>query len=182
MVTGKQYLIGAISHGFLLFVNFCVLLGIITSVPLLVGPSSASLPVLNQVLLAYMIIHTSILLSIQLGSQILDIIKQRFPTLLITYYFNIDDHDTIPDPLLDPVKSRIAVITILLILSGGIILYPIYAVIGMLLLLVRLPVILLNPAQIITYFVIFLNLVPPLLLIAVAIIILSIIMIEFKRQ
>lgn len=181
MVTRKQFLKGAIAHIFLLVVNFCALLGIITSIPLLVGPS-ASLPFLNLVLLGYMVIHTSILLSIQLGFQVLEIIKMRSPTVLIAYYFNISDEDSISIPLLDPIKSKIAVIIILLIISGGIILYPIFAVTGMLLLLVRLPIILLQPSTIISYFLIFLNLVPPLLLIAVAIIVLSIIMIEFKRQ
>ncbi|MHA2023641.1 MAG: hypothetical protein ACTSWQ_08275 [Candidatus Thorarchaeota archaeon] len=112
----------------------------------------------------------------------LEIIKKKFPTLLIAFYFNISDEEFIPIPLLDPIKSRIGVIVIILILSGGIILYPIFAVYGMLLLLVRLPNILLNPATLIGYFVVFLNLVPPLLLIAVAIVVLSIIMIEFKRQ
>ena len=181
MVTGKQYLIGAVEHGFLLFVNFCVLLAIITNFQLIVSPST-TVPFLTHVLLGYMIIHTSILLSIQLGIQVLEIIKKKFPTLLIAFYFNISDEESIPNPLLDPIKSRIGVIVIILILSGGIILYPIFAIYGMLLLLVRLPNILLNPATLIGYFVVFLNLVPPLLLIAVAIIVLSIIMIEFKRQ
>lgn len=168
-------------HVFLLVVNFCTLLGIITSIPLLVGPS-VSLPFLNLILLGYMIIHTSVLLSIQLGFQVFEIVKMRAPTILIAYYFNINDEDSISIDLLDPIKSKIAVIIILLIISGGIILYPIFAVIGMLLLLVRLPVILLQPSTIISYFLIFLNLVPPLLLIAVAIIVVSIVMIEFKRQ
>ena len=181
MVTKKQFLKGALAHVFLLVVNFCTLLGIITSIPLLAGPSD-SLPILNLVLLGYMVIHTSILLSIQLGFQVFEIVKIRYPTVLIAYYFNISDEDSISIPLLDPIKSKIAVLIILLIISGGIVLYPIYAVTGMLLLLFRLPNILLNPETIINYFENFLNLVPPLLLIAVAIIVLSIIMIEFKRQ
>ena len=136
MVTGKQLLKGAIGHGLLLFVNFCVILGIITNLQNLVSPSS-SLPFLDQVLLSYMIIHTSILLSIQLGIQVLEIIKKKLPTLLIAFYFNISDEESIPNPLLDPIKSRIAVIIILLILSGGIILYPMFAIYVMLLLLAR---------------------------------------------
>lgn len=181
MVTGKQYLIGAIAHGLLLFVNFCVLLGIITNFALLMSPST-SFPILNQILLGYMVIHTSILLSFQIGIQISEIIKKKLPTILVAYYFNIGDEVTIPDPILDPIKSKIAVLVILLILSGGIVIYPIFAVYGLMLLLVRLPIILLNPTTIIDYFLIFLNLVPPLLLIAVGIIVLSIILIEFKRQ
>lgn len=176
-----QFLKGAIGHGFLLMMNFCVLLGIIMSSQLLVSPLDP-LPFLNALLLGYMVIHTSILLSIQLGVQVLEIIKMRSPTILIWYYFKFDDHESIPVPLLDPIKSKLAVIIILLILSGGIILYPIFAIYGLLHLWVRLPIIALHPSTIISYFAIFLNLVPPLLLIGAAAIILAIIMIEFKRQ
>jgi len=168
----KQFLKGAIGHVFLIVVNFCVLLGIIVSFQLLVSPLNP-LPFLNALLLGFMVTHTSILLSIQLGVQVLEIIKIRFPTFLITYYFKFSD---------DPIKSKLAVIIILLIISGGIVLYPIFAIFGMLLLWVRLPIIVLHPSTIITYFDLFLNLVPPLLLVAVAIIILSIVMIEFKRE
>ncbi len=181
MVTAKQFLKGAVGHVFLLVVNFCVLVGIIMSFQLLSHPTNP-LPFLNELLLGFMIVHTSILLSIQLGIQILEIIKKRFPTFLITYYFEFSDQVAIPVPLLDPIKSKLAVVIILLILSGGIILYPIFAIFGMLLLWVRLPIIVLHPSTIITYFNLFLNLVPPLLLIAVAIIVFSIVMIEFKRK
>ena len=181
MVTLNRFLKGAIEHGFLLMVNFCVLLGIIMSFQLLVSPLNP-LPFLNSLLLGYMVIHTGILLSIQIGVQVLEIIKVRSPTILIGYYFKFDDQEIIPVPLLDPIKSKLAVIIILLILSGGIILYPIFAIYGMLHLWVRLPIIALHPSTIISYFAIFLNLVPPLLLIGAAAIILAIIMIEFKRE
>ncbi len=181
MVTLNKFLKGAIQHGFLLMVNFCVLLGIIMSFQLLVSQLNP-LPLLNALLLGYMIIHTSILLSIQIGIQVLEIIKVRSPTILIGYYFNFEDQEIIPVPLLDPIKSKLAVIIILLILSGGIILYPIFAVYGMLHLWIRLPIIALHPSTIISYYVIFLNLVPPLLLIGAVAIILAIIMIEFKRE
>ncbi|TFG29764.1 hypothetical protein EU528_09200 [Candidatus Thorarchaeota archaeon] len=176
-----QYLKGAVAHIFLLIVNFCVLLGIMMSAQILASPST-DLPILNALLLGYMVVHTSILLSIQLGVQVSELLKKKLPILLITYYFSYDDHESIPEPILDPIRSKIAVLIILLIISGGVVLYPIFAIVGMLLLWVRLPIIVLNPAQVITYFTIFLNLVPPLLLITVAIIVVSIIMIEFKRQ
>ncbi len=181
MVTLNKFLKGAIEHGFLLMVNFCVLLGIIMSFQLLVSPLYP-LPFLNALLLGYMVIHTSILLSIQIGVQVLEIIKVRSPTILIGYYFKFDDQEIIPVPLLDPIKSKIAVIIILLTISGGILLYPIFAIYGMLHLWVRLPIIALHPSTIISYFALFLNLVPPLLLIGAMAIILSIVMIEFKRE
>ena len=181
MVTGKQYLVGAIAHGLLLFVNFCVLLGIITNLADLVSPST-TYSILNQLLLGYMIIHTSTLLSVQLGVQMLEMIKKKLPTLLIAYYFSIGDSDPIPNPVLDPIKSRTAVVIILLVVSGGIVLYPMFAIYGMLLLLARVPSIIRYPPVIFDYFEIFLNLVPPFLLLVVVIVVLSIIMIEFKRK
>ncbi|TFG34925.1 hypothetical protein EU527_01055 [Candidatus Thorarchaeota archaeon] len=180
MVTIKQIVKGAISHLFLLIVNFAVLLGIIWSIhPFL--DSGNPLPLLNAIVLGYMIVHTSLLLSIQLGIQILEIIKIKSPTILVIYYFKFSDQETIPLPLLDPTKNRLAVIILLLVISGGILLYPIFAIYGFLIIGVRLPIIAIAPPIIIDYFVIFLNYVPPLLLIAFVIIILSIVMIEFKH-
>ncbi|TFH02795.1 MAG: hypothetical protein E4H14_17365 [Candidatus Thorarchaeota archaeon] len=181
MVTVWQLLKGAVAHAFILFVNFCVLIGIIMSAQLLAIPNE-TIPFLNALLLGYMMTHTSILLSIQLGVQLSELLKKRWPTVLITYYFRFSDQDSIPETLLDPIKSRLAVVIILLILSGGIVLYPIFAIVGLMLLWVRIPIIVLQPSTIIQYFVVFLNLVPPLLLIAVGLIVLSIIMVEFKRQ
>lgn len=181
MVTLWQYLKGALAHIFILFVNFCVLVGVIMSTQILLDSSSA-LPFLNALLLGYMVAHTSILLSIQLGVQGAEFLKKRWPIVLIAYYFGFSDQETIPEPLLDPVKSKLAVVIILLILSGGIVLYPIFAIVGMMLLWVRIPIIVLQPSTIIQYFMVFLNLVPPLLLIAVGLIVISIIMVEFKRQ
>ena len=181
MVIVLQYLKGALAHVFMLIVNFCVLVGIIMSVQILAA-SFSSIPFLNALLLGYMIIHTSILLSIQLGVQGSELLKKRWPIVLIMYYFKFSDQETIPEPLLDPIESKLAVVIILLILSGGIVLYPIFAIVGIVLLWVRIPSIVLQPSTIVLYFIEFLNLVPPLLLIAVGLIVISIIIIEFKRQ
>ena len=139
------------------------------------------IPILNALLLGYMVVHTSLLLSIQLGIQVLEMIKVRSPTILVTYYFKFSDQETIPLPLLDPTKSRLAVIVLFLVISGGIVLYPIFAIYGFLIIIARIPIIALSPSIIINYFIIFLNYVPPLLLIAVVIIVLSIVMIEFRH-
>jgi hypothetical protein len=181
MVTGRQLLKGMIAHGLLMIVNFFVLLGVIISIPMIIDPGS-SLPFLNVMLIDYMIIHTIILLSIQIGVQILEITKKKLPTLLIIYYFRFDDQETIPDKILDPIKSKLAVIVVLLIISGGVVIYPIFAIVGFMVILVRIPVIILNPPMLVTFFDIFINLIPPLLLLFGLIVILSILMIEFKRQ
>lgn len=180
MVMPKQFAKGALGHLLLLIVNFAVLVGIIFSIQLFLDLDNP-LPLLNALVLGFMIAHTSLLLSIQLGIQVLEIIKVRLPTLLVIYYFKFSDEETIPIPILDPTKSRLAVIILLLVISGGIILYPIFAIYGFLIISVRLPIIAVAPSIIIDYFIIFLNYVPPLLLITLIVIILSIVMIEFKH-
>jgi hypothetical protein len=181
MVTGRQLLKGAIAHSFLLAVNFCVLLGVIVSIPIVIDPINSQ-PFLNILLLDYMILHTLFLLSIQIGVQILEITRKKLPSLLVLYYFRFGDQETIPEDILDPIKSKLAVIIILLILSGGFVIYPFFAVLGFSILLVRLPIIFLNPTSIITFFDIFLNLIPPLTLLFVLVIVLSIVLVEFRRQ
>jgi len=131
--------------------------------------------------LGYMLCHTFVFLSIQQGIQILELIRMRIPTFLITYYFEISDQETIKVPLFDPTKSRLAVIVLLLVITGGPVLYPIFAVYGFLLIWGHLAIIALDPARIVQYFGIFLNYAPPILLIIAAIIIASIVMIELKH-
>lgn len=178
MVTKFSYLKGTIGHLFLFLVNFSVLVGIIESLQLF----TLSLPILNAMVLGYMLTHTFILLSVQQGVQILELIRMRLPTVLITYYFEISDEETIKVPLFDPTKNRLAVIIILLVITGGPILYPIFAIYGFLLVWGHLAIIALDPARVVQYFGIFLNFAPPLLLIIAAAIIISIVMIEMKHE
>jgi hypothetical protein len=178
MVTKTRYLKGAIGHLFLLLVNFSVLVGIIESLQLF----TPSLPFLNAMVLGYMLCHTFILLSVQQGVQILELIKLRLPTVLIMYYFEVSDQETIKVPLFDPTKNRLAVLILLLVITGGPILYPIFAIYGFLLVWGHLTIIALDPARIVQYFGIFLNYAPPILLVIAAVIILSIVMIEFRHS
>jgi hypothetical protein len=137
---------------------------------------------LNLLVLGYMVIHTCLLLSIQLGIQVLQIIKVRFPTLLIWFYFKFDNNESIPIPLLDPTKSKLAVLILLLVISGGPILYPVFAIYGFLFVWGYLTVIALDPSTLIRLFSQFLNWMPPLLAIAVLVIVVSIVMIEFRYE
>lgn len=177
MVKKSSYLRGGITHLFLFLANFSVLVGIIESLQLF----TPSIPLLNAMVLGYMLCHTFAFLSIQQGIQILELIRMRIPTFLITYYFEISDQETIKVPLFDPTKSRLAVIVLLLVITGGPVLYPIFAVYGFLLIWGHLAIIALDPARIVQYFGIFLNYAPPILLIIAAIIIASIVMIELKH-
>lgn len=177
MVSTVRIAKGFSGHLLLLLVNFSVLVGIIESLELF----NLSLPFLNFLVLGYMVVHTFALLTIQLAIQILEIIKVRMPTVLVTYYFQFSDQEAIPLQILDPIKSRLGVITLLLVVSGGIAFYPIFAVFGFLLVWGHLAIIALNPALIITYFSIFLNWMPPVIFLVGVIIVLSILAIEFRH-
>lgn len=122
------------------------------------------------------------MLSIQLGVQILELVRVRMPTFLISYYFQFEDNETIPIPLLDPTKSHLALIILLLVLSGAPVFYPIFAIYGYLLTYAHLVRIVLDPSTIVGYFEIFLNWMPPLMLVIVAIVVLSIVIIEFRHM
>jgi hypothetical protein len=177
MVDRKQLIKGILSHIALFIVNFFVLVGIIESIQLF----TVNLPFLNAIVLSYMLIHTIALLSIQLGIQLLELIKIRMPTFLVSYYFQFSDEESIPIPLLDPTKSKLAVLIILLVISGGPILYTIFAVYGFLLAYAILVVIPLNISTILQYFALFLFWMPPVLILIVGVLIISIVIVEFKH-
>ena len=145
MVSRLGYVKGILGHIILLLVNFSVLVGIIESLQLFIG---STLPFLNAFLLGYMLIHTFTLLSIQLGVQVLELIKMRFPTILALYYFQVSDQETISVPLFDPTKSRLAVIILILVITGGPVLFPIFAVYGFFLVWGHLTIIALDPSTI----------------------------------
>ncbi len=177
MERSKKVLSGVFGHFALLVLNFFVLVGVIESFQLFSG----ELPFLNAVLLAYMIVHTILLLSVQLALQILELIRVRMPTLLIGYYFQFDDSETIPIRLLDPTKSKLAVLALLLVISGGPVLYPIFAIYGFLLTYAFILAVPPLPDAILTYFEAFLNFMPPIMALVVGILIISIVIVEFKH-
>ncbi len=178
MADRKKLIRGIVGHFSLFFLNFLVFIGIVESTQLF----SIDLPILNFIFLAYIWIHTFILLSIQMGLQILELIKVRMPTLLIGYYFTLSDEELIPIPLLDPTRSKLAVIIILLVISGGPIFYPIFAIYGFMLTFAYLVSIALDPSVILTYFELFLNWMPPVIGVIFLLIIMSIVAIEFKHR
>ncbi len=178
MPSRKSIVKGILGHIALFMINFFVLVGVVESFQLL----TSDLPLVNTLILGYMLIHTSLMLSIQLGVQILELVRVRMPTFLISYYFQFEDNETIPIPLLDPTKSHLALIILLLVLSGAPVFYPIFAIYGYLLTYAHLVRIVLDPSTIVGYFEIFLNWMPPLMLVIVAIVVLSIVIIEFRHM
>ena len=177
MADRRQVAKGTIGHFALFLLNFFVLVGIIDSTQLF----NADLPLFSFLILGYMLVHTVFLLSVQLGVQILELIRIRMPTFLISYYFQFSDEETIPLRLLDPTKSKLAVFVLLLVISGGPIIFPIFAIYGFFLVLALISANPLTPATILEYFELFLNLTPPLLILIVGVVILSIVIIEFRH-
>jgi len=177
MPSREQIAKGTIGHIVLLALNFFVLVGIIESFQLF----TPGLPFLNWLVLGFMLTHSTALLSIQLGIQILELIRVRMPTLLISYYFQLKDSETIGIPLLDPTKSKLAVLILVLIISGGPILYPIFGVYGFLLVGSYLAANPFYPSTILSYFEIFLNWMPPIFIFIIGVVILSVVIIEFRH-
>ncbi len=166
-----------VGHVVLLILNFLVLVGVIEATQIF----SETLPPLNAIVLGYMVLHTFVLLCVQLGIQVLEFIKLRMPTFIISYYFQFDDDETIPTTLLDPTKSRLAVFALLLVISGGPLLFPIFAVYGFLVAASLILKIGIDASALLQYFQIFVGWMPPIIVIIVAIAILSIVAIEFKH-
>ncbi|MEM2142393.1 MAG: hypothetical protein QXQ81_03970, partial [Candidatus Thorarchaeota archaeon] len=89
---------GALLHLALFFINFCVFVGLVMSVRVLSDP----LPILNLLILLFVMAHTSCLLSVQLAVQILEVLRLKRPTVLIAYYFRLENEESVPVRILDP--------------------------------------------------------------------------------
>jgi len=128
-----------------------------------------------------MIVHTIMLLSLQLGIQVLELIRLKMPSFLISYYFRFSDEELIPLRILDPTKSKLAVIVLLLVITGGPVLYPIFAVYGFVFISGDLLIIAFDPNTILHYFTVFLNWMPPVIALIVIVTIVSVVIVEFKH-
>ncbi|MDH4214421.1 MAG: hypothetical protein OEV85_10900, partial [Candidatus Thorarchaeota archaeon] len=92
------------------------------------------------------------------------------------------DNESIPIPLLDPTKTKLAILVLLLVISGGPVLFPIFAIYGFLLVWGYLALIAVDPSTLIRLFAQFLNWMPPFLALIVFVIVASIVMIEFRHE
>ena len=174
LIQSVNYIKGLVEHVILLMINFLCFVGLIESMQFFTN----DLPILNTLLLGFMFIHTFILLSIQLGVQILQFLKVRKPTLLIAYYFQVSDEEVISIPILDPTKNILGVLVILLVISGGPVFYIIFTGYGA---LVAINLILRVGLDVGTMFVLFLNWIPPLIFAIVFLIIISVVALEFRH-
>lgn len=86
-------------------------------------------------MLLYAWVLTLIILPIQAGIQLWSALHLSPTPILLTYYFQYDATRTLPHRFLDPVRSRIGLGTVLILLLGGLIAWPVYTVLGAFLLL-----------------------------------------------
>ena len=89
------------------------------------------------ILLFYSWILTLLVLPVQAGIQIWSLLRLQPTPLLIFYYFQYGPTDNLPHRFLDPVQSRIGLITVLILLFGGLVAWPIYSFYGAFLLIAR---------------------------------------------
>jgi len=92
---------------------------------------------LIELVLLYSWVLTLILLPVQAGVQLWTAAHLTATPILLTYYFQYDATRTLPHRFLDPVRSRIGLGTVVILLLGGLVAWPVYAVFGGLLLVVR---------------------------------------------
>lgn len=89
-----------------------------------------------QRLLHYPLIYGILLLipliGVQLGLQLYALFTLDDCPILLTYYFQYADRD-IPHPILDPTKSNIGLVVLVLLLIGGYIAWPAYTIYGIIL-------------------------------------------------
>ena len=78
----------------------------------------------------YGIIVTLPLIGVQFGIQLYSLFNHESTPLLLVYYFQHDADIPLPHPILDPIKSRIGLLSLVLLLIGGLIAWPIYFVYG----------------------------------------------------
>lgn len=89
------------------------------------------------VLLFYSWVLTLLVLPIQAGVQIWSLLRLRPTPILIAYYFQYDSTTNLPHRFLDPVQSRIGLITVFVLLFGGLVAWPLYSFYGAFLLIAR---------------------------------------------
>jgi hypothetical protein len=80
---------------------------------------------------------TLIVLPIQAGVQLWSALHLSPTPILLSYYFQHDATRTLPHRFLDPVRSRIGLGTVVILLLGGLIAWPVYTILGGFLLVAR---------------------------------------------
>lgn len=92
---------------------------------------------LTDVIMLYFWGLTVLVLPIQAGVQVWCGLRLESTPFLIFYYFRHDAAHNLPHGFLDPVRSRIGLATVVILLIGGIVAWPVYALYGGWLLIAR---------------------------------------------
>ena len=79
----------------------------------------------------YGIIVTLPLIGVQFGIQLYSLIGLESTPILLIYYFQHDADEPLPHPILDPIKSKIGLLALVLLLIGGLIAWPVYFLYGL---------------------------------------------------
>lgn len=104
-----------------------------------------------DIMFLYSWVLTLLILPIQAGVQLWSLFHLTPTPLLLIYYFRFDATRTLPHRFLDPVQSRIGLLTVILLLIGGLVAWPIYAVYGGFLLIARFGLLLFTPQFVIIF-------------------------------
>ncbi|MFX1474374.1 MAG: hypothetical protein ACFFCO_02705 [Promethearchaeota archaeon] len=92
---------------------------------------------LTDIMMLYSWVLTMLVLPIQAGVQVWSAIRLEPTPFLIFYYFQHDAAHNLPHRFLDPVRSRIGLVTVVTLLIGGLVAWPVYALYGGWLLIAR---------------------------------------------
>ncbi len=176
--TKKQLIIGIIAHIFVFTFVLITLYAIMEVYPIIFNIEDP----IYAVILAYAIINALFLLSVQLGFQISNFGKIRRPPFLLSYYFMFDEDKELDREALDPTKSRLAVLILIFLLAGGYVILPAFYIYGIVLIISKIPRLKLGFDIILDYPLRFLRLIPPLFLVLIIFIIISVILIELKHR
>jgi hypothetical protein len=80
---------------------------------------------------------TLLFIPIHAGMQIWSLVRFEPTPFLIIYYFQHDATTNLPHRFLDPVQSRIGLITVILVIIGGLVAFPLYSFYGAFVLIAR---------------------------------------------
>ena len=121
-----------ILHAFTFVMVVIPLYAVTVTLPLIMPPEE-----FFDLVLLYGSFLCLLLLPIQTGLQLDALIRYDLPPFLLSYYFQYDVDKKLPHDVLEPVKSRLGVIVLILLLAGGYVAWPFFAIYGFILIYMK---------------------------------------------
>jgi len=121
-----------ILHAFTFVMVVIPLYAVTITLPLIIPPKE-----FFHLVLLYGSFLCLLLLPIQTGLQLDALIRFDLPPFLLSYYFQYDVDKKLPHDVLEPVKSRLGVVVLILLLAGGYVAWPFFAVYGFILIYMK---------------------------------------------